>query len=389
MSAKEALMWDVNRGMSVTIAAEVHGVTRSCAYKWVNRYRKFGVAGLEELSRGPEHSPHRISQTLVAELLALKRKHSLFGPAKLTTMLEERHGEHVMAVSTAGQLLARHGLVRKRRSQRSTGPIEHGPFEVAGAGDSMTTDYKGQFRMGNKAWCYPLTIADPFSRYVFAIDALSSTQMAGAKIGFERVFREFGIPRQMISDNGTPFCCSLSLGGLTQLSRWWIELGITPIRIQPGHPQQNGIHERMHRTLKDWIGEHPQPNLPAQQRSFHVFAREFNHVRPHQSLGQKPPATAVKAYRPFSSRPRKLEYDSTMEVRSVRSNGQIKWNGALIFASEVLIGANVGLLQIDQTVWSIYFGTVRIGYLDGLAQRIQNRLPDRLQVPSTPDDDAA
>jgi transposase InsO family protein len=378
MSAKESLIFDVNKGMSVAKAAEVHGVTRSCAYKWMDRYRRLGLAGLNELSRAPEHSPNRTSQRLVRELVKLKRKYPSYGPSKLTTMLEERHGEHVMAVSTAGEHLARHGLVRRRRSQPSAGSIEHSPFEVAGAGDSMTTDFKGQFRMGNKSWCYPLTIADPFSRYVFAADALTSTHMGPAKLGFEAVFNEHGIPRQMISDNGTPFCSSQSLGGLTQLSRWWIELGIIPTRIQPGHPQQNGIHERMHRTLKAWIGEHPQPNLRAQQKSFDAFLEEFNYLRPHQSLGQKPPATALKPYRPFSSRPKTLEYDSTMEVRSVRSNGQIQWNGAMIFASEVLIGASIGLLPIDEKVWSIYFGVVRIGYLDGLAQRVQNRLPERL-----------
>ena len=388
MSAKEALIWDVNHGMSVTMAAEVQGVTRSCAYRWVSRYQRFGAAGLEELSRKPEHSPNRTAQSVIAELVELKRKYPLFGPAKLTAMLQERHGEHVLAVSTAGEILARHGLVRKRRTPRSARPIEHGPFKVAGAGDSMTTDYKGQFRMGNKAVCYPLTVADPFSRYVFAVEARSSTHMTGAKSGFERVFREFGIPRQMISDNGTPFCSSRSLGGLTHLSRWWIELGITPIRIQPGHPQQNGAHERMHRTLQDWIDEHPQPDLRAQQRSFDLFTREFNHVRPHQSLGQKPPATAVKPYRPFSSRPKMLAYDSTMEVRSVGTRGCIKWKGRLLFASEVLIGANIGLLPIDETAWSIYFGTVRIGYLDGLAQRVQNRLPDRLQAQPSPDPEA-
>jgi transposase InsO family protein len=294
-------------------------------------------------------------------------------------MLEKRHGEHVMAVSTAGHLLSRHGLVSKRRPRRrSPGPIEHGPFVVAGAGDSMTTDYKGQFRMNNGALCYPLTIADPFSRYVFAIDALASTNTAGAKAGFERVFREHGIPRQMISDNGTPFCSTRSLGGLTQLSRWWIELGILPIRIEPGHPQQNGIHERMHRTLKDWIRRNRQSSLGSQQRSFNSFRQEFNHVRPHQSLGQNPPVSALQSYRPFSSRPGKLEYNSTMAVRSVHSKGQIRWNGTEIFASEVLIGAQVGLLQIGEAAWSIHFGHVLIGYLDGLTERVQNRLPQRL-----------
>jgi len=388
MSAKEALIWDVNRGMSVTAAAEAHGVERSCAYKWVGRYRQNGVAGLQELSRTPEYSPNRTPQALVDELLELKRRHPDFGPAKLAPMLEERHGKHVIAVSTAGEVLSRHGLVRKRRSrQRSPGPIEHGPFVVAGAGDSMTTDYKGQFRMSNGALCYPLTIADPFSRYVLAIDALPSTNMAGAKAGFERVFREYGIPRQMISDNGTPFCSSHSLGGLTQLSRWWIELGITPIRIEPGHPQQNGIHERMHRTLKDWIRRHPQWSLRPQQRSFNVFRCEFNDVRPHQSLGQKPPASALKPYRPFSSRPSKLEYDTTMDVRSVRSNGQIKWKGTQIFATEVLAGAQIGLLQIGEAAWSIHFGHVLIGYLDGLTERVQNSLPLRLDPTPTSDTD--
>ena len=388
MSAKEALIWDVNRGMSVTAAAEVHGVERSCAYKWVGRYRELGAAGLQELSRAPEYSPNRTPQALVDELLELKRKHPDFGPAKLAPMLEQRHGEHVMAVSTAGDLLSRHGLVKKRRSrQRSPGPIEHGPFVVAGAGDSMTTDYKGQFRMGNGALCYPLTIADPFSRYVFAIDALPSTNTAGARAGFERVFREYGIPRQMISDNGTPFCSTHSLGGLTQLSRWWIELGIMPIRIEPGHPQQNGIHERMHRTLKDWIRRNRQSSLRPQQRSFNAFRQEFNHVRPHQSLGQKPPASALQSYRPFSSRLSKLVYDTTMDVRSVRSNGHIKWNGTQIFASEVLAGAQVGLLQIGEAAWSIHFGHVLIGYLDGLTERVQNRLPQRLEPILTSDTD--
>jgi putative transposase len=376
MSAREALIFDVNDGMSVSEAAEEHGVARSCAYKWVSRYQRLGWAGLEELSRRPELSPERTSQELVDELVGLKKKYPSWGPAKLVAMLDERHGEHVMAVSTAGQILARHGLVGKRRPrQRSPGRIEHSPYEVAGAGDSMTADYKGQFRMGNGALCYPLTIADPFSRYVLAIDAMASTHMQAAKAAFERVFREHGVPRQLITDNGTPFCSSSSLGGLTQLSRWWIELGIVPIRIEPGRPDQNGIHERMHRTLKDWIGRNKRSNLRGQQRSFDAFQAEFNDVRPHQSLGQKPPATAFRPYRSFSSRPRAIEYDSNMEVRRVNANGEIKWRGHATFLSEVLIGADVGLLQIGEAIWSISFGAVRIGYLDVLENAAINRRP--------------
>lgn len=380
LSAKEAFIRDVNRGVSVAEAAERQGIGRSCGYKWAARYRALGVRGLEELSRAPEYSPYRTTQPVVDELVALKNRYPDFGPAKLAAMLAERHGKHVLAVSTAGELLSRHGLVRKRRPrQPSAGPIGHSPFIVAGAGDSMTTDFKGQFPTTNGALCYPLTIADPFSRFVFAIDALSSTRTETARAGFERVFRTYGIPRQMISDNGTPFCSTRSLGGLTQLSRWWIELGIMPVRTEPGHPEQNGIHERMHRTLKAWIRRNQKSSLRAQQRSFNAFRQEFNHVRPHQSLGQRTPASAFKPYRSFSSRPKTLDYDTNMDVRSVRTNGQVKWNGKLIYLSEVLAGANVGFLEIGEAIWSIHFGAVRVGFLDGLINRAQNKEPDRLE----------
>jgi transposase InsO family protein len=312
----------------------------------------------------------------VDELLSLKKKYPAFGPAKLVAMLDEQHGEHVMAVSTGGEILARRGLVKKRRPrQRSPGRIEHSPYQVAGAGDSMTADYKGQFRMGNGALCYPLTVADPFSRYVLAIDAMASTHMMQAKAAFARVFREHGVPRQMITDNGTPFCGATSLGGLTQLSRWWIELGIVPVRIKPARPDQNAIHERMHRTLKDWVRRDTRSSLRSQQRSFDAFRNEFNHIRPHQSLGQKTPSTAFRAYRPLSKRARMIEYDTTFEQRVVNANGEIKWAGHPIFLSEVLIGANVGLLQVAESLWSIYLSSVCIGYLDEINHTALNRRP--------------
>jgi putative transposase len=376
MSSKEALIFDVNNGVSISEAARRHGVSRSCANKWFSRVQEEGWGGLEERSRRPESSPNRTPQDVITELLKLKREYPDFGPAKFVDMLEARHGRHVLAVSTAGTILARHGKVKKRGYRRpSVGRIEHRPFEVSGAGDSQTADYKGQFRLGNGSLCYPLTICDPFSRYVLATVALASTLMASAKTAFERVFREYGVPRQMVTDNGTPFCSAISLGGLTQLSRWWIELGVIPVRIAPGRPDQNGSHERMHRTLKAWIKRHHRKDLRGQQRSFDAFRAEFNHVRPHQALGQKTPDTAFKSYRPFPERTA-IEYDSTLEVRKVNANGEIKWNGQTIFASEVLIGANIGLSQIGERLWSIYFGPVNIGFLDTAANRVMNRLPE-------------
>jgi len=363
--------------MSIEAAAERQGVARSCAYKWVSRYREFGVMGLQEQSRRPENSPTRTSQELVDDLLALKKKHPDFGPAKLVVLLEKRHSKHVMAVSTAGRILDRHGSVRKRRARhRSAGRIDHAPYEIAGAGDSMTADYKGQFRMSNGELCYPLTVADPFSRYLLCIQAMSSTHMAPAKAAFEQIFREYGVPRQIITDNGTPFCGMTSLGGLTQLSRWWIELGSTPIRIAPGRPDQNGIHERMHRTFKQWINRHREVNLSSQQRSFLAFQREFNQLRPHQALGQKTPSSAFRPYKRFPSKLRPIEYDSIMDVRKVKASGEIKWGGHQIFLSEVLIGMHVGLLPIDDQLWSIHFAHVRIGFLDGSRRRAVNRRPD-------------
>lgn len=376
MSAKEGLIFDVEEGMSITKAAAQHGVARSCAYKWVERYRRDGLGGLEERSRRPEFSPTRVTQEVVDELVRLKKRYPDFGPAKLVVLLEASHGGHVVAVSTASQILDRHGFVQKQRRAPSIGRIEHPGFEVAGAGDTMTADFKGEFRMLNRALCYPLTVADPFSRFVLGIRAFPSTHMIPVTAAFERIFREHGIPRQIITDNGKPFCSSVSLGGLTQLSRWWIELGATPLRIERGRPQQNGRHERMHRTLKQRITRDPRNNLVSQQRSFNAFRREFNQVRPHASLGQKTPATAYCSYRSWSSRPRFIEYDSNMDVRRVNTNGEIKWNGELIFTSEVLIGTNIGLARVGESLLAIHYGHVRLGYLDELDGRVRNRRPE-------------
>ena len=379
MSGKEELIFDVNDGMAVAEAAERHGVARSCAYKWVTRYRQFGVEGLQELSRRPECSPKATPQKLTKELLKLKAKYPDFGPAKLVALLETKHGEPVLAASTAGKILDEHGQVKKRRSrQPSAGRIEHPSFQIGGAGDSMSADFKGQFRMGNGRLCYPLTVADPFSRFVLGIEAMASTHMEPVKKAFERLFHKYGVPRQIITDNGTPFCSAISLGGLTQLSRWWIEIGSTPVRIAPGRPDQNGRHERTHRTFKQWISRHPKKDLSEHQKSFAAFRDEFNKIRPHQALGQKQPQTMFQPYTGSTKR-KAIEYDSVMDVRKVNTNGEIKWRGERLYVSEVLIGANIGLLPVGEQLWSIHLGHVKLGYLDCLALRVVNRKPSEEQ----------
>jgi putative transposase len=376
MNPREALIWDINDGMSVDEAALRHGIDRSCAFKWRARYRESGVAGLEERSRRPETSPNAISQEIVDELVEAKRAHQLFGPAKVLDLLRERHNARLMADSTAAKILERHGLTKKyRKRHASPGRIEHAPYQVAGAGDTMTADFKGQIRMGNGELCYPLTIADPHSRFLLDIVALSSTHMTRVMAAFERVFREHGVPRQIVTDNGTPFCSTQSLGGLTQLSRRWIELGSLPVRIAPGRPDQNGSHERMHRSFKEWIELYPRKNLRAHQKSFDAFRAEFNHLRSHQGLGRKTPVTAYRKYRPYPNKSA-IEYDSTMQVRLVNANGEIKWKGSPLFVSEVLAGANVGLLQIDEQLLTVHFGPVKLGYLDLARMCVVNRRPE-------------
>ena len=229
----------------------------------------------------------------------------------------------------------------------------------------MTIDHKGQFRLGNGEYCYPLTMNDPVSRFVYAIDGSPSTSHDNAKPAMEAVFIEYGVPLYVGSDNGGPFCCTRALAGLSRLSVWWIRLGITPIRIHPGCPWENGIHERMHKTLKASTTRPPAWTMRAQQVRFDAFRREFNTERPHEALNGGLP---VDHLQPCSrSYPKKLppiEYAGHLETRHVRSSGEIKWQGERLFISEALVGEWVGLEEIDNGIWSLRFAHVELGRYD-------------------------
>lgn len=351
-------LWEY--GWTPTELAERFGVSRPTVYEVIRRWREEGAAGLEDRSRRPHSSPRQTSDLITGALLNLKDQHLDYGPDKLVRLLRDEG--IILSASTARDILARNGRVEARRARPPRwSPAVSPKIVVPGVGHSMSADHKGQFRLRNGQYCFPLTIADPASRYVFAVDALNSTTVRPAMPVFERVFREWGLPEQIITDNGTPFCTARALGGLTELSKWWIKLGIQHVRIQPGRPQQNGIHERMHRTLKRKATQPAELNLRAQQRRFDQFLAEFNHVRPHQSLGQERPATVVRPYR--RSYPQKLaeiEYPSSFDVRRVRSNGQIKWRGDLLFVSLVLRDELVAMIQTDEHLWALYFGPVHL-----------------------------
>ena len=347
------------------------GISRPTGYKWAERFDEEGLEGLKERSRAPEHSPQRASQEVEDVLVAARKRHPSWGPRKLRAWLEDQDGTpELPAPSTIGDILSRKGLVRPRRRIRKL-PLPMGPYtpQVSQPNEEWAADFKGQFRMGCGEYCYPLTISDGFSRYLLEVRALRDTGTEGARGGFERAFREYGLPEAIRSDNGSPFATT-ALGRLSSLSIWWLKLGIRPVTIRPSHPQDNGRHERMHRTLKAETTRPPASDLGPQQRRFRSFQREYNQERPHEALDQKPPA---KIYRPsvrrYPTQVPVVEYPSHYEVRQVTTAGNFTWHDQQVFISQSLVGERVGLVEIDEGLWRVYFASLELGVMDEAKNR--------------------
>jgi putative transposase len=360
MEERKRMIEQWEAGTSVAELARRFRVSRQTIYEYVRRWDVEGTSGLEDRSRAPHSNPRQTGVEVRNALLNAKQQHPHYGPDKLVRLLANE--EIVLSASTARDILRQSGMVKARGARKHRwSPAVRPTIVVPGVGHTMTADHKGQFRMQNRRYCYPLTIAEPASRFVFAIQALQSTNGTLAAPVFERVFREWGLPEQIITDNGPPFCAVHSIGGISQLSKIWIKLGIRHVRIQPGRPQQNGVHERMHRTLKQHTASPPEKNMTRQQGSFDEFKQEFNYVRPHQALGQECPSTRVQRYRrEYPNQIAEIEYPSTFSVRRVRSTGQIQWEGQMVFVGEVLIGEQVGFHRVDDECWQLFFGSVHL-----------------------------
>ena len=345
---------------------ERHGVSRKTGLKWVRRYWDEGGEGLRDRSRRPQRSPGRTEEAIEELLVEVRRAHPKWGPEKLLGVVRKGHPElELPARSTVAGILKRRGMVsgrvRRRRHLHPGRPV----MEVVAPNDLWTADFKGQFRTLDGWYCYPLTIADEHSRYLVACDGLLSTAQVGARGVFERAFAQYGLPSAIRTDNGSPFAAAHALHGLSALSVWWIQLGIRPYRIEPGKPQQNGRHERMHRTLKDHTTRPPAADCRRQQIRFDAFRREFNEIRPHQALGQKTPAEVHRpSPRPYPSRIPEPSYPAHLEKRKVSSIGIIKFKKRQLFLSETLRSQTVALEEIDDGIWSIYFYDVLLGRLD-------------------------
>jgi len=280
----------LQRSLTTAELCELYGIARKTGYKWIDRYLHYGPAGLEERSRKPRHSPSQTDPEIVAALLEVRRRHSSWGAKKLLRLVHRRHPRWSLpGRSTVCDILSRHGMVARKRSRRRIGHPGKPSSLILAPNDLWSADYKGQFKTGDGRYCYPLTVADGFSRYLLGCQGLSSTAVAEAKPVFTRLFKEYGLPKRIRTDNGVPFATN-TLARLSRLSAWWVRLGIVPEFIEPGKPQQNGRHERMHKTLKAETTRPPANSLRAQQRKFDHFREEFNNERPHEALDQQTPA---------------------------------------------------------------------------------------------------
>lgn len=347
------------------------GISRKTGHKWVGRYLVAGPPGLLDRSRAPRHSPGEITEEMVSAILALRQAHGHWGPRKLRAWLEQHRPRTVWpAASTIGRILTRYGMVIPRRRSRR-GPPYQEPFRACSAPNAVwCADFKGWFQTGDGTRCDPLTITDAYSRYLLQCRVVPRTRYVDVRPVFERVFRDCGLPEVIRTDNGTPFA-STGLGGLSPLSIWWIKLGIIPERIAPGCPEQNGRHERLHRTLKAETATPPQTTIPQQQQAFDHFRHEYNHERPHEAIGNRTPDSLYQpSPRPYPRRVSEVAYPDHLIIRRVRPCGSIHWRGQELFLGESLAGEPVALEQHDDRFYQIYFGPIPLARFDDAHKKL-------------------
>jgi transposase InsO family protein len=358
MEQRIQFMGDYLKGeWTVTELCRYYGISRPTGYKWIERWKQEGPEGLRERSRAPRHNPQAVSEKIQDMLLQVRGRHPDWGPSKLLAWLTPRHPqvERWPSASTVGELLKRRGLVRTRRLRARSTPTVTGLSEAQRSNDVWCADFKGWFQTKDGQRCDPLTISDLHTRYLICCQILPKPGTEAVQRQFQAAFRQYGMPRVIRTDNGVPFA-SVAFGGLSRLSVGWIKLGITPQRIAPGKPQQNGAHERMHRTLKDATLRPPSRTPRAQQRRFDDFVEEYNEERPHAALGQHPPGQFyTESLREYPLRTPQPHYDAPLVVRRVRSNGEVKWQGQKIYLSETLIDEWVAFEPQDDNYWRVWF----------------------------------
>jgi len=376
MEEKLRFVFEYERGeQSMTELCRQRGISRETGYVWLRRFRQYGVAGLVELDRAARCHPNQTAEGVERAVLELREAHMRWGPRKLKRILERDRPERAWpATSTIGEIVKRAGLVvpqkKRRRTEPYTAPLGH----AVESNRVWCADFKGWFRAQDGARVDPLTITDAWSRYLLRSQAVEKTDTERVRAVFEAAFREYGLPEAIRTDNGAPFASS-AVGGLSRLAVWWIKLGIVPERIQAGHPEQNGRHERMHRTLK--LEVKAADHWRAQQRELDRFRHDFNQVRPHEALDMQTPANVYEpSPRPYPARTPEVAYADGIEVRTVKAHGHFRWKKHDVFLSEVLWGEPIGLLPVGDRTYTVYFAHLPLARFDAETYKL-SPLPDR------------
>jgi putative transposase len=348
------------------------GISRKTGYKIFERYKDCGVAAFSDRSRRPYRQANRLPLQLEAVIVRLKREYPGWGAPKIREKLRRQStAPHLPAISTVHAVLDRHGLVKRRRRRRAAAATGIALSRPDQPNALWCADYKGEFMLGDRRYCYPLTITDFASRYLLTCEALSTTQEKFAFTVFERTFKEFGLPHAIRTDNGVPFASAQALYGLSKLAVWWLRLGIEIERTTPGHPEQNGRHERMHLTLKKEATKPAAANVFQQQARFDTFVEQYNRDRPHQGLGMKVPADvyarSARAYRGLEE----LTYPFHDATFTVTQCGRICFKARKVNLSHVFAGQNVGVTQVGERVWLVTFMRYDLGYFDDETCRLE------------------
>ena len=341
-------------------------ISRPTAYKLISRFEKQGFEGLKKQSRAPMKHPNSTKENIIESILNLKAEYKLWGAKKIRELLfKEFTKQEVPSVVTVHNILRKNGFVCPQKRLRRVKPT-HPIFDPKSYNEVWSADYKGKFLMGNKTYCHPLTIADSKSRFLFTAKGHYNEYLKSAKAEFKRVFRIYGIPKQLHTDNGSPFGSVRAIQRFTQLSYWFIELGITPVFSDPGQPQQNGRHERMHRDLKAACANPSAFDLKAQQRRLNHFVKQYNNIRPHEALDMKTPADVHDfSNRPFPEKTPEFDYDSKYKTLKVTKSGAVRWKSYYwVYVSAALKGKHIAIEDIGNGVWKVFYRNVFLGFFD-------------------------
>ena len=351
---------------SISELCRAFEISRPTAYRLIKKYNQFGEKGFLNLSTAPKNHPNQTAPEVQTAILYFRNKYKNWGARKIKVLLEREFDQDLIpSAMTIHSIMKKNGLVIPKKRFRRVKPIQP-IYDAQQCNDVWSTDYKGKFLMGNKKYCHPLTISDKKSRFLFLAKGHYKENFINAKKAFTQVFKRFGLPKQIHSDNGVPFGSTRAVRRYTRLSYWFIDLGIDPVFSDPGKPQQNGKHERMHKDLKADCAKPPAFNLRAQQRKLNQFVKNYNFIRPHEALDMKTPADVYfKSNKVFNDKIVDWEYPDNIYPRKVTKTGAMRWRKYdWIYVSRALVGKYVGIEEIGNGIWRVFYRNVFLGYFD-------------------------